>query len=205
MIRHASSRHPHWPSPGLGPTHSPLPIGTVIAFCGILAPQGSSAAPGAHATAGIEAWGWTPCDGRQLSATDYPELFACIGNLYGGQAPAFLLPDLRGYFLRGADPQGINDPDAGQRRDIGGKLDPGVGSRQDDAMRNHVHLDAPGGTPAPAGPVMAPSGVGPVGPGLASIDPPPAADSVRVSAHETRPKNISVHYLIRFTNRLLLG
>ena len=41
--------------------------------------------------------GWLECDGRALSPTDYPRLFAVIGTAYGGDGvAAFNLPDLRG-------------------------------------------------------------------------------------------------------------
>lgn len=41
--------------------------------------------------------GWLECDGRALSPTDYPRLFAVIGTAYGGDGVAtFNLPDLRG-------------------------------------------------------------------------------------------------------------
>lgn len=39
-------------------------------------------------------------DGRQLSATDYPELFSVIGYRYGGQGNQFNIPDARGLFMR---------------------------------------------------------------------------------------------------------
>jgi microcystin-dependent protein len=46
--------------------------------------------------------GWFQCDGSAKSRTNYPELFAAIGTVYGtgDGATTFNLPDLRGQFLR---------------------------------------------------------------------------------------------------------
>lgn len=38
--------------------------------------------------------GWVICDGAQLSAHEYPELFEMIGNLYGGDTEVFNIPSL---------------------------------------------------------------------------------------------------------------
>jgi microcystin-dependent protein len=45
--------------------------------------------------------GWLLCDGREFNTRDYEELFAAIGNIYGGASGAFRIPDYRGRFLRG--------------------------------------------------------------------------------------------------------
>jgi hypothetical protein len=65
---------------------SGFPPGAIIAFGGINAPPG-----------------WILCDGSALSRTDYPELYATIGTLYGAGdgSTTFQVPDLRGRFLRG--------------------------------------------------------------------------------------------------------
>lgn len=39
---------------------------------------------------------WLPCDGRSLNTNDYSQLYALIGNTYGGSGTQFNLPDLRG-------------------------------------------------------------------------------------------------------------
>jgi microcystin-dependent protein len=39
--------------------------------------------------------GWTICDGKVLSATTYPDLFAKIGYTFGGSGDNFNVPDLR--------------------------------------------------------------------------------------------------------------
>ena len=58
-----------------------LPAGTITMFAGSTAPAG-----------------WLICDGRSVSSTDYPELYAVIGTTYGGYGTNFQLPDLRGRF-----------------------------------------------------------------------------------------------------------
>ncbi len=55
-----------------------VPIGTIIDFAGETPPNG-----------------YIICDGRSLSASEYPELYNVIGNTWGGNLPFFTLPDLR--------------------------------------------------------------------------------------------------------------
>lgn len=65
-----------------------LPIGTVLPYAG----SGSTES-------------WIICDGRALSRMDYPELFAVIGEHFGGDGPEgdeFNVPDLRGRTVIGA-------------------------------------------------------------------------------------------------------
>ena len=47
--------------------------------------------------------GYLLCNGAAISRTDYAELFAAIGTIYGegDEATTFNLPDFRGKFLRG--------------------------------------------------------------------------------------------------------
>ena len=58
-----------------------LPPGTIVAFGGTVAPSG-----------------WVLCDGSVRNGSDpaFSALFTAIGNTYGGSAPNFNLPDLRG-------------------------------------------------------------------------------------------------------------
>ncbi|MCO7556193.1 phage tail protein [Metapseudomonas otitidis] len=47
--------------------------------------------------------GWLLCQGQVLSTTEHPELFAVIGNAYGGDGvDTFALPDATGRVMRGA-------------------------------------------------------------------------------------------------------
>lgn len=64
-----------------------MPIGSIIQFAGENIPTG-----------------WLVCNGDVVSSTDYPDLFAEIGNKYGGTSPSFKLPDLRGRVPVGLDP-----------------------------------------------------------------------------------------------------
>ncbi len=74
---------------------------------------------------------WMEADGRLLSRSEYAELFAVIGTIYGyTNSSNFRLPDLRGEFLRGWD--------HGRGVDAGREL----GSHQGDGLKDHFHLMA---------------------------------------------------------------
>lgn len=63
------------------------------------------------------------CDGRELSKTEYPQLFNAVGTIYGESADtlSFKIPDLRGCFTRC----------------VGGNAS-ALGVKQGDAIRNIV-------------------------------------------------------------------
>jgi microcystin-dependent protein len=65
-----------------------LPTGCLLDYAGSTAPTG-----------------FLICDGSTLLVSDYPSLFAVIGNMYGGASPGinFALPDLRGRVVAGLD------------------------------------------------------------------------------------------------------
>lgn len=65
------------------------PTGMLSPFAGITAP-----------------YGWLVCDGSAVSRTDYPELFAVIGTLYGpgNGSTTFNLPNTNGRGIMGYDP-----------------------------------------------------------------------------------------------------
>ncbi len=88
-----------------------VPAGSVTAWAGI--PETRTV--DGRVLNGVPA-GWIFCDGRDLSPTDYPELFAAIGYLYGGEGTTFFkVPDYRGYFLRGqGGPAGVDPNVAGR-------------------------------------------------------------------------------------------
>lgn len=188
------------------PSFGEPPVGAVIAFAGELAasPSEQGTPPEAQGvTAALEAWGWTLCDGRWLECEDYPELYAALGDRYGRQSSQFKLPDYRGYFLRGTDSDGLVDKDVGQRTaanpSFTGPSPQGVGSMQPFAMQTHEHIyeSATGASPgdgqaAATGSVKALTNGGPTD----SLSPP---GDVNVSQYETRPSNISVNYIIKFT------
>ncbi len=85
--------------------------------------------------------GYLLCDGRPYEQKDYAELFAVIGRAWGEDgANTFRVPDLRGYFVRGVDPNGV-DGDGDQRYALytSGNTGRSVGSYQEDGVKRHVH------------------------------------------------------------------
>jgi len=74
--------------------------------------------------------GWLAANGSTPSRTTYADLFAAIGTTYGAGdgRTTFLLPDLRGYFVRGS---GTNSAD--------GTASGTFGQRQRDAVGPHTH------------------------------------------------------------------
>jgi|JI8StandDraft_1071087.scaffolds.fasta_scaffold05444_1 rhizosphere induced protein len=191
---------PPMPLPGMGlTTPIALPVGTVVAFAGKIA-SFPSEAPSDYTT-NIEALGWMVCDGRACKISEYPELFAVLGYLYGKENDKFKIPDYRGLFLRGVDGGAKNDPEASSRElpDGTGTKGDEVGSRQEDALKAHQHtykvLQAV---------VLSEQGKAT---GASSISTEDTEDTVEpikpkesISINETRPKNVSVNYIIKYTN-----
>ena len=170
-----------------------LPVATVIPFAGIIGNDSKTA------TTNIASWGWMVCDGRSLSTNQYPYLFAAIGYLYGGSGNQFKIPDYRGYFLRGLDPDKSVDKDPRSPPPGGSDKDPG--STQLDAIQTHEHIYKAVQTATTANPGQAagpPSGTPTLTEGgpTSSLTPP---GDVRVSPNETRPVNIAVNILIKYT------
>jgi len=196
--------NPFFVRPGFGE----LPVGSVTAFAGTLgAPDSVGAAttvtPQDYVTDPIEAWGWMYCDGRSLPTYDYPELFAVLGYVYGGSGNQFLIPDYRGYFLRGVGTGTHNDPDISTRQvPPGGQGESsGVGSTQSFAMQTHVHDY--NSALAPATPSSSGTAAGASGTTSTPTTPPVTGEGqsppVQVSQYETRPINVYVNHIIKFT------
>lgn len=85
--------------------------------------------------------GWLLCDGREVSRSEFVNLYNAIGICWGegNGSSTFNLPDLRGMFLRGVSSDSGNDPDAesrGMLKNNGGNTGNNVGSYQEDAIRN---------------------------------------------------------------------
>jgi microcystin-dependent protein len=168
-----------------------VPVGGIVAYGGVIDDRKRQS---------LLAQGWMPCDGAVLRRTDYPDLYDAIGTAFGGSkdATSFRLPDLRGRFLRGNDGGAGNDPEAKSRvaSAEGGHVGDNVGSKQDDALRAHLHsiytrhVARAGGTSA--GDPIAVSG-------WADADGTAVAwkQTENSVGAETRPKNIGVHWLIR--------
>jgi microcystin-dependent protein len=195
------------PIPWFGPQgFGSVPVGAVVAFAGQLGtpipPGPPTASPPVGTTSPLEPWGWTACDGRTLKAAEYPELFAALGYLYGGSDDSFVLPDYRGYFLRGVDGGSGKDPDAAQRTAAAGGTATGIGSTQDSALLSHKH-QYPQSKPAGVAHQGTDSGVPAVQSELTGI---PVADDgselTLLSEAETRPINIYVTFIIKFTAAL---
>lgn len=86
---------------------------------------------------GVLPVGYLECNGSTLSSTEFPGLFAVIGEAYGGGGGNFILPDLRGEFIRGFDNDEGNDPDAVSRANRGdGTTGNNVGTKQSFAIEN---------------------------------------------------------------------
>ena len=82
-----------------------LPPGTVVSFAGSKVPTG-----------------WLPCDGKAVSRTTYSALYTALGSSHGAGdgKTTFNVPDYRGRFLRGLDEGTKRDPDAINRKAMGG-------------------------------------------------------------------------------------
>jgi len=165
-----------------------VPVGGIVAYGGVIDDKVRQS---------LLAQGWMPCDGQALKQTDYPDLYEAIGTAFGGNkdAQSFRLPDFRGRFLRGTDAGANNDPDAKSRvaSAEGGHAGDNVGSKQDDELKAHLHrvyaehARGTGGTST--------------GDPIAMAGWPRSAAWKQTEATggaETRPKNIAVHWLIRF-------
>jgi microcystin-dependent protein len=201
------------PAPIPNPWFSPagpggLPVGSVVAFAGQLGPSvppvPPDLSPPVGTTSPIEAWGWMACDGRQLQIVEYPELYAVLGNLYGGDldSNSFRLPDYRGYFLRGIDGGTGRDPDSAGRTAPGPSgTAASPGSTQPFAVQSHEHAYLKS-LPAGVAQEGEDSGVPTAQTTLTQGGPVAAqgAPKVLVSPNETRPINIYVNYIIKFTS-----
>ena len=171
-----------------------IPPGTINAF-------GGTNVPG----------GWFLCDGRALSSTQYPKLYAAISTNWGigltwngaiwvQGTNNFNLPDLRGLFLRGVNGTKTNftqnsanfvDPDVLSRTNslAGGSSGNAVGSYQVDMFASHNHggsyLRSGGYHSAGQG-----NGAYPGNQDLFSSD--------NTGGNESRPKNAYVNYIIKY-------
>jgi hypothetical protein len=103
----------NWPInvPGVG-----VPAGAVMAFAMNAVPTG-----------------WLAANGAAVSRATYATLFAAVGTTYGAGdgGTTFNLPDLRGYFVRGAGTNGD------------GVASGAFGAKQQDAFMGHGHGYAP--------------------------------------------------------------
>jgi len=90
-------------------------------------------------------------DGRSISKTTYPNLYAVISGRYGESGDNFTIPDMRGYYLRADSLDSGRDPDLASRVLYGpSATTSGVGTYQPAAGLSHTHTLG-GVTPNPVG------------------------------------------------------
>lgn len=169
-----------------------IPAGCIMPYVGTTAPTG-----------------YIICDGTTVSRITYAGLFAVIGTAYGAGdgTTTFNLPDFRGRFMRGLDGTASNDPDNSTRvvSNAGGNSGNNIGSLQGDKISSHSHGLLINNSYTQAG-----SAVGGISTYLGyytgNADQfwtnfPNATNTVSIEAtggSETRPKNVSVNYIIKF-------
>lgn len=167
-----------------------IPVGAVLPFAMNSAPSG-----------------WLAANGAAVSRTTYAGLFTAIGTTYGtgDGSTTFNLPDLQGYFVRGA---GTNSDGT-----AGGTF----GAKQADAVIAHTHSgttgnDSPDHTHQNTGPNLGANGTGSGGQSSAWSGGQTFTTSGASTRHqhafttssqspagatETRPKNIALLYCIK--------
>jgi microcystin-dependent protein len=132
--------------------------------------------------------GWYLCDGRELNRLEYPALYNAIGTNWGYDKATgkFRIPDLRGYFLCGY----TTSTSERFAKYTGGNLS-GVGSYQNDGIQSHNHsfLD-----------VGASSDLANYDPGdnQINVEGTTSRTTGAAGGSETRPKNVYVHYIIKY-------
>lgn len=154
-------------------------IGTVSAFAMPTAPEG-----------------WLVCDGSAVSRTDYADLFATIGTVWGrgDQLTTFNLPDLRGEFVRGFDDdRGVDE----------GRV---FASVQQDALAEHYHLEGYASSAASHAASYGSEIGGKTrqttdGNGMDFNDHAktsgPRISDASIGGNETRPRNVAMTYAIK--------
>jgi microcystin-dependent protein len=166
-----------------------VPAGTVISF----APPVGQRAPD----------GWLLCDGREVSAAQYPKLCQALGNTYGSARAGGMckLPNYSGRFMRGVDVTGLF-PDAapttvGKEQDYATAL-PSKGFQIAGGPHTHgINMETTASRDHKGNAnntVAFPF----VGPRRAQTDTDGAhSHSLEGGDNETWPRSISVFYLIR--------
>ena len=163
-----------------------MPAGAVLPFAGGNVPTG-----------------FLEANGQYVNKTTYAALYAAIGNAYGATPSDFKLPDYRGYFLRGWDHGRGIGPDRGSRENRGdGNTGDVVGTVQNDAFQGHWHSVSTSPNLARMHDYHGRGGsdwtMFAWDATVAVRDPINGSHgSVKVSS-ETRPKNISVMYIIKY-------
>ena len=147
-----------------GTNASPFPAGSVI-----------------YHAANTPPTGFLKADGSAVSRSTYSDLFAAIGETYGAGdgSSTFLVPDLRGEFMRGwDDSRGVD----------GGR---GFGSAQADQMEYHSHTFNVHYSPGAGGQPL--QGAGSVAATLSTSSVGGTSNS-----SENRPRNVALLACIKF-------
>lgn len=141
---------------------------------GSSAPAGSISAYGGSSVP----VGWLECNGAVVSRTTYSTLFTAIGTTFGAGdgSNTFGIPDLRGEFIRGWD--------HGKGTDSGRSL----GTAQSDDIKSHTH-SVPWGSSQKT--TISSGAVG------MAIDQAGPTNTGATGGGETRPRNISMMYIIK--------
>ena len=132
--------------------------------------------------------GWLKCNGAAVSRTTYATLFAAIGETYGAGdgSTTFLLPDLRGEFVRGwDDARGVDDARA-------------IGTSQADAFQGHYHEHMTGTNTAAGGQYTVGLSTNSVKTGCVRAAITDGTNGDPRTAAETRPRNVALLYCIKF-------
>lgn len=136
-------------------------------------------------------------NGASYLRSAYPALFAAIGVMYGpGSDPGntFQTPDYRGYHFRSTAGGSSIDPDRASRTNRGdGTVGDAVGTKQTDAVRNHVHSSQSWtGTASIAIGALNMNYLIHSATGLATGNPTTGGSA------ESRPKNVNVNVFMRY-------
>jgi microcystin-dependent protein len=170
------------------PAGSFVPTGTIFPYAGTTPPAG-----------------YLICDGSAVSKTTYAALYALITTTYGaGDTNNFVLPDLRGMFVRGAGTHGST---------LNGKTPSAThGAQQGDATaKNGLGLSDPGhqhaiqrtnGSGVNVGLAGGYIAYGSLVSGYQGVVEPTSASYTNVSLgngdSETRPANLALTYIIKY-------
>ncbi len=212
--KHFYTTQPGYKSNGAIPT-APPPLGTVLPYMG-----GDTA----DDLLDLEQSGWLLCDGRLiddlsnevLNSSEKDEFKAMLTR--AGNPDATHIPDLRGYFMRGADRGTGRDPDVASRAGSSSK----IGSTQDEQFKSHTH---DGSTSSASSNTGSASGFVSLSPTYTQLNDSTAgnngpnvltgvsvasdshshslsstsgsASSTSTGGNETRPKNVYVNYIIK--------
>ncbi|WP_417805286.1 phage tail protein [Thalassospira lucentensis] len=130
--------------------------------------------------------GYLICDGSEVSRTDYADLYAALGTVWGegDGTTTFNIPDLRGEFLRGFDA----DRGVDEGREFG--------SGQQDEFRAHSHSSGASSNTIDRLAVQGGSGASITNGVVDNVNP----GTGTAGGNETRPRNVAVTYAIKASN-----